>query len=135
MIGFFYHRGENNYLTWGALDSKIRTCPAVFGLVGVECPVGTAMGGSMKTCLVVIILCSLNGAVAWGQATAQIHGVVQDSSGAAVPGAEVKATQTDTGTVRTVNSEADGSYVLTNLPLGRYRLDVGKTGFSTAVQE
>jgi len=89
----------------------------------------------MKTCLVIIVLCSLNGAVAWGQATAQIHGVVQDSSGAAVPGAEVKATQTDTGTVRTVNSEADGSYVLTNLPLGRYRLDVGKTGFSTAVQE
>ena len=88
----------------------------------------------MKTCLSLIFLWSLTGALAWGQATAQLHGVIQDSSGAAVPGAEVKATQTDTGTVRSVTSEADGSYVLTNLPLGRYRLDVSKAGFSTAVE-
>jgi hypothetical protein len=37
----------------------------------------------------------------------------------AVPGAEVKATQTETGLVRAVTSGADGSYVLTNLPVGR----------------
>jgi Carboxypeptidase regulatory-like domain len=84
--------------------------------------------------VVFILLCAMTAAPAWGQATAQIHGTVQDSSGAEVPGATVSATQTDTGVTRTVTSEADGGYVLTALPLGPYRLVVTKEGFSKAVQ-
>ena len=73
--------------------------------------------------------------VVWAQAsTAQIHGVVQDSSGAAVPGAEVKATQIETGVSRTVTSAADGGYVLTNLPIGPYRLEIVKDGFTKYAQ-
>ena len=71
---------------------------------------------------------------AWAQATSQIQGVVQDATGAAVPGAEVKATQTETGATRAVNSGAEGGYVLSNLPTGPYRLEVSKAGFSTYVQ-
>ena len=42
----------------------------------------------------------------WAQATAQIGGTVQDSSGAVLPGAEVTATQTDTGVSRmTITNE------------------------------
>ncbi len=75
------------------------------------------------------------GAVAvWAQATAQMHGVVQDMSGAAIPGATVKATQTDTGISRTVTSEADGGYVISNLPLGPYQVEANKEGFATVVQ-
>ena len=69
----------------------------------------------------------------WAQ-TSQIQGTVKDSSGAAVPGAEVKATQTDTDAVRNATSDADGSYVLSNLPIGPYRIEVTKQGFSTYVQ-
>jgi hypothetical protein len=69
-------------------------------------------------------------ATLWAQATAQIQGTVQDSSGAAVPGAAVKATQTETGVSRTVQSGADGVYILSNLPLGPYTLEVTKDGFS-----
>jgi hypothetical protein len=76
----------------------------------------------------------MSAAIAWGQATAQMHGTVQDSSGSAVPGADVKATQTGTGAVRATTSAADGSWVLTNLPVGPYRLEVSKQGFTTAVQ-
>lgn len=73
--------------------------------------------------------------VVWAQAsTAQIHGVVQDSSGAAVPGAEVKAIQTETGVSRTVTSAADGRYVLTNRPIGPYRLEIAKDGFTKYAQ-
>src|SRR5512136_2526647 len=72
---------------------------------------------------------------AQGGSVAQIHGVVQDSSGAAVPGAEVKVTQTATGAVRTISSDADGGYVLSNLPLGPYRMEVSKEGFNKFVQE
>jgi hypothetical protein len=71
---------------------------------------------------------------AQGGATAQMYGVVRDTSGAVVPGAEVKATQTDTSVARTTTSGADGSYVLTTLPVGPYRLEVSKGGFTTHVQ-
>ena len=71
---------------------------------------------------------------AWGQATSQIQGVVQDASGASVADAEVKATQTDTGLTRSVPTSEDGSYVLANLPVGPYRLEVSKSGFATYVQ-
>ena len=66
--------------------------------------------------------------------TGSIQGSVQDASGSAVPGAEIRATQTETGAVRSANSGADGNYVLANLPIGPYRLEVSKPGFSTYVQ-
>ncbi len=49
--------------------------------------------------------------------TAQIQGTVLDSTGSAVPGADVKATQTGTGAVRTVTSGTDGAYVLPKMPV------------------
>jgi len=72
----------------------------------------------------------------WGQAqnTAQIQGSVLDATGAAVPGAEVRATQTETGAVRTAVSDSAGTYVLSNLPTGPYRIEVKKEGFSSYVQ-
>ena len=88
----------------------------------------------MKTCLASIVLTLFACANVYAQATAQIHGTVQDSSGAAVAGAEVKASQTETGVIRTATSVSDGTYVLTNLPLGPYQLEVTKEGFSKAVQ-
>ena len=71
---------------------------------------------------------------AWGQATSQIQGVVTDATGAAIPGADVRATQTDTATVRTATTGADGGYVLSNLAIGPYKLEVSKHGFSSYVQ-
>ncbi|HJT89196.1 MAG TPA: TonB-dependent receptor, partial [Bryobacteraceae bacterium] len=67
-------------------------------------------------------------------ATSQITGIVKDASGAAVPGAQVKATQTDTGVARAAVTGPDGGYILANLPIGPYRLEASKTGFSTLVQ-
>ena len=73
--------------------------------------------------------------IAWGQAsTSQITGVVRDSSGLPVPGVEVRATQTATDLVRTAPTGPDGSYLLTNLPIGPYKLEASKEGFSTFVQ-
>ncbi|PYS03869.1 MAG: hypothetical protein DMG12_11300 [Acidobacteria bacterium] len=70
----------------------------------------------------------------WAQATAQISGAVQDQSGAVLPGAEVTATQTDTGVSRMTITNETGHYVLANLPLGPYRLEAGLPGFRTFVQ-
>jgi len=59
---------------------------------------------------------------------------VQDASGAAVPGAEIKITQSNTGATRTVTSGADGSYVIPSLPVGPYLLEVTKAGFANYKQ-
>ncbi|HTC90779.1 MAG TPA: carboxypeptidase-like regulatory domain-containing protein, partial [Bryobacteraceae bacterium] len=89
----------------------------------------------MRT-IATLIVCVMSLSVTWAQSqnTSQITGTVQDASGAPVPGAQIKATQTDTGISRVVSSEADGVYVLPNLPIGPYRLEVTKSGFSTYVQ-
>jgi Carboxypeptidase regulatory-like domain len=65
---------------------------------------------------------------------ATIHGVVQDTSGAVVAGAQVKATQTDTGRVQTAVSAADGAYLLADLPVGGYSLEVTAPAFSKYLQ-
>src|SRR5579859_7540388 len=67
-------------------------------------------------------------------ANAQIQGVVTDPTGAVVPGAKVTATQTNTGDARTTISGTDGSYVLLNLPVGPYKLEVSIPSFQTYVQ-
>ena len=73
-------------------------------------------------------------AILFGQAVSQISGIVRDSTGAVVPDVEVTATQTDTGVKRMVMTDSAGYYVLSNLPLGPYRLEATKTGFQTYVQ-
>ena len=90
----------------------------------------------MRAILRFTAICLFTCAAAWAQdvSTSQIKGTVQDPSGAAVPGAQVKVTQTDTGATRSAVTEADGSYVLTSLPIGPYRMEVTKTGFSKYVQ-
>lgn len=58
------------------------------------------------------------------QAVSQINGTVKDSSGLAVPGADVTVAQTDTGVSRSAQSGATGTYSLPSLPIGPYRMEV-----------
>src|SRR5690348_14405912 len=82
-----------------------------------------------------LLACSflLSCAVSLAQ-TSQIDGAIKDSTGLAIPGAAVKVTQTATGTVRTTVSGAEGGYVLPNLPIGPYLLEVAKEGFTKYAQ-
>ncbi|MGH9483058.1 MAG: carboxypeptidase-like regulatory domain-containing protein, partial [Terriglobales bacterium] len=65
------------------------------------------------------------------QDTAQIQGTITDSSGAALAGVSVTATNTLTGTSRNVTTGTDGRFVLPALALGTYSLRYAKAGFST----
>src|SRR6478672_10066717 len=85
-------------------------------------------------CGVVILLLVSSNAFAQAGATAQISGVVKDSSGAVLPGVSVTATQTDTQLKRDAVSEADGSYTLLNLPPGPYRVEAMLQGFKSFAQ-
>jgi len=66
--------------------------------------------------------------------TSQIRGTIQDSSGGAVAGAEVRLIEGDTGAVRVATSGSDGVYSLPDLSVGTYRLEVSKSGFNKYVQ-
>src|SRR5437870_8256066 len=84
----------------------------------------------------IVVLGISLGVFGWAQAvsTSQINGTVQDASGAVLPGAEITATQTDTGAVRMTVSNETGSYVLPGLPVGPYKLEVSLPGFRTFIQ-
>ena len=70
----------------------------------------------------------------WAQNTAQINGTVADSSGAILPGVTVIAIQTETGFRREAVTDGTGSYSLTNLPIGPYRLEASLSGFKAYAQ-
>jgi hypothetical protein len=71
----------------------------------------------MRTLALFVLTFWLACAGSWAQ-TAQINGNGKDASGLGIPGAAIKATQTATGVVSNTTSGIDGSYVLTNLPVG-----------------
>jgi len=62
-----------------------------------------------------------------------IAGVVKDSSGAVVSGANVTVTDIDRGTGFSTTTNSQGEYVASPLKIGRYNVAVEKTGFKKAV--
>ncbi len=58
-----------------------------------------------------------------------IRGLVQDSTGAVVPGQEVKLVNQDTNQTRTTVSTEAGLYTLPSLPAGNYVISVERSGF------
>ena len=62
-------------------------------------------------------------------------GNVFDPSGAVVVGAQVKITNTSTGTTRETISAADGSFRIDAVDPGTYRVEVSESGFKTALLE
>ena len=81
-----------------------------------------------------VLISFLSSVSLWAQATGQIAGTIHDETGAVIPGAEIKVTQTATGAVRSVVSGETGRYVFFNLPLGPYMLEVTQPGFTSYVQ-
>ncbi|PYR62481.1 MAG: TonB-dependent receptor, partial [Acidobacteria bacterium] len=94
-------------------------------LFGALCTIGSAA----------LLATLLTAAPARAQlATAQINGRVTDSSGAVLPGATVTMMQTATGLTRSIVTDDTGSYLISNLPTGPYRLEIALQGFRTYVQ-
>jgi len=60
-----------------------------------------------------------------------IQGTVTDPNGAVVPGAEVTITSPDTGLTRTIVTDDSGTYSVSELPIGSYRIIVKKSGFQS----
>ncbi len=67
--------------------------------------------------------------------SARIQGTVSDQTGAAVPGATVKVTETATNRVVEVQTDDEGNYSVLSLSPGRYAIEVTQTNFKTTKQE
>lgn len=64
-----------------------------------------------------------------------LTGVVQDASGAAIPGAEVTLTNPETSFTQTTKSNASGEYVFSPIKIGTYALTVKAQGFAQTTQK
>ncbi len=77
----------------------------------------------------VVVALTLSASV-WSQAvTATLIGTVTDSSSAVVPNANVTITETNTGVVRRIVTNAEGAYTQPYLPPGTYKVEVERQGF------
>ena len=66
--------------------------------------------------------------------SATINGIVLDPSGAAIAGAQVMVVNDLTGVQYTTRTNAEGIYVVLNLPPGPYRIQVSNSGFKTIIK-
>lgn len=67
--------------------------------------------------------------------SATLTGFVQDSSKAFVPGARVTVIKTNTETPFVATTGKDGSYTISSLPVGPYRMEIEKPGFKTILKD
>ncbi len=84
-------------------------------------------------CVLLTVVASLN--LVAQQITGSIRGDVLDPSGAIVQAATITATQIETGLTRTAMTGRQGDYVLIELPIGHYQLEVKARGFQTYLQQ
>jgi hypothetical protein len=92
-----------------------------------------SFGRSWVALAVGFLLCfaaMLTGSPVSAQSTfGSLSGTVTDSSGSAIPGAQVVLTSIATGSSQTATTGGDGLYNFVNLNPGDYRLEVQKDGF------
>ena len=79
--------------------------------------------------LLVVAANAANGQTIFGR----ISGTVTDPNKAVLPNAQVTVTNEATNFARTVNTDENGYYVVTNLPAGTYTVAVQLAGFKKAV--
>src|SRR5262245_37675649 len=91
-------------------------------------------GNSYRVVGVAAILLSAS-CLIFGQARiGSLQGVVKDPTGALVPNAKVTVAQPVTGYRQTVQTDAQGSFKIVNLPFNTYKVRVEAAGFEPAEQ-
>ncbi|HTS06217.1 MAG TPA: carboxypeptidase-like regulatory domain-containing protein, partial [Candidatus Eisenbacteria bacterium] len=91
---------------------------------------------SLGFVLALTALVGLSAVSAFGQAIdGAIVGTVTDSSGAAIVGADVAATNTATNVTAASKSSSSGEYRFDHLPVGIYRISVKMTGFKSTTEQ
>ncbi|HYY94231.1 MAG TPA: TonB-dependent receptor [Pyrinomonadaceae bacterium] len=94
-------------------------------------------GNAGKRAAGLLIILLLAGTLGLAQVTTgSLQGIVRDPAGAAVAGATVRVTNSDTGVTRETTTNGEGLYRVTNLQPGQnYRVEVSATGFTAVAVE
>jgi hypothetical protein len=85
------------------------------------------------TALLIVLMAAVS-AMAYGQGgttTSSLTGIVADSSGGVIPGADVVAKNNATGAVTQAVSDAEGSFTIPALQPGSYTVTISLMGFKT----
>jgi outer membrane receptor protein involved in Fe transport len=91
------------------------------------------IGSRLMPLMLVLLACAPTGFSQ--EVSARLTGQVTDTSGALVAKAVVTLTNTNTGAVRTVETDDNGSYTITQVPPGTYDLSVKGPGFKESVSK
>ncbi|HVQ13826.1 MAG TPA: TonB-dependent receptor, partial [Vicinamibacterales bacterium] len=83
--------------------------------------------------LAAVLFAGLIPATAIAQTAGVVSGVVRDSSGGAIPGATVRVINEATGAAQEAVSDAEGTYQVTDLAPGQYRVEAALDGFEPVV--
>ena len=88
------------------------------------------MKGTNSILQIVVCVCLFVSIGAFGQrTTATLYGTVQDNSGAVIAKAKVQLIHEQTGAEHIATTDERGSFTLTFLAVGVYRLEVQAVGF------
>jgi len=87
-----------------------------------------------RTVVLAASLCFWVGGIYSQTTDASITGVVVDPTKAAIPDAKLTITNDSTSARSTVVTDQTGSFYISNLPPGAYRIEVERTGFNTVVR-
>jgi len=106
-----------------AFRSIVKSSKALrFVLIGVSCALLLIAAGATRM-------------EAQGVATATISGTGTDSSGGALVGAKMVATNAETSASQSSVSDAQGRYKIPDLPIGTYGVQASLTGFETVARK
>ncbi|HKA00295.1 MAG TPA: carboxypeptidase-like regulatory domain-containing protein, partial [Candidatus Solibacter sp.] len=84
----------------------------------------------LRTMFAIFLIAALSATAMYAQAvSATLVGTLTDSSGGIVVNAKVTATETNTGVVRTGNTNESGNYTFPNVPPGIYSVTAEQPGF------
>src|SRR5262245_38848565 len=89
------------------------------------------MGRVRFVSLVALMAIGLSAPLFAQQGTSQISGRVTDEQGAVLPGVAIIVTNEDSGTFREATTSAEGTYIVSQIQPGRYKIVARLTGFRT----
>jgi hypothetical protein len=97
-----------------------------------------AIAAWLKGCFLCLFIVAAGAVAASAQSqitSGVIQGTVTDAAGAVLPGASVEVRNLETNLVKNASTDEDGRFSFLQLPSGRYRLTVTKSGFTTLEQK
>jgi hypothetical protein len=85
--------------------------------------------------MVLLLVCGARIAMHAQTDTGRVVGTVADSTGAFIPGASVKLTDTDTGVAQTKTTGSAGEFTFAAMPRGHYTIESTMSGFASQAQK